>query len=99
MVRTHVPWLFFKLSTHYGLHFSDFLTDWICCVENWYEERLYLEQTYQRKPDLKVVSFGPLASDIGDYRCGAAIANPRPEPSVITFSILHLIEKNEGARY
>ena len=25
-------------------------------IENWYEERLYLEQTYRRKPDLKIVS-------------------------------------------
>ena len=26
-------------------------------IENWYEERLYLEQTYKKKPDLKIVSF------------------------------------------
>jgi len=25
-------------------------------IENWYEERLYLEQTYQKKPDMKIVS-------------------------------------------
>ena len=25
-------------------------------IENWYEERLYIEQTYQKKPDLKIVS-------------------------------------------
>ena len=26
-------------------------------IENWYEERLYLEQTYRKKPDLKIVSY------------------------------------------
>ena len=26
-------------------------------IENWYEERLYLEQTYKKKPDLKIVSY------------------------------------------
>ena len=29
-------------------------------IENWYEERLYIEQTYQKKPDLKVVSICPI---------------------------------------
>ena len=29
-------------------------------IENWYEERLYIEQTYQKKPDLKIVSISPI---------------------------------------
>ena len=36
------------------------LTDILFFIENWYEERLYIEQTYQKKPDLKIVSISPI---------------------------------------
>ena len=52
-------------------------------IENWYEERLYIEQTYQKKPDLKIVSNALMQIEF----------------CITSFQFLCVIEKNEGAWY